>query len=175
MKVLQVHEKLGSWCKVIIFLSCIWLVACSNAKPIDIYKPIDVTRSGQSVKINFEIIKTGNYQFSLLFDKGNDYEEIIRRIELFGNADKEGIITPVLLHIVKDGAVFFDEKISAGGRGWGQYLDYGGRRINIAVRNIKILELPPGSYSAVITTLGNIPDFNEIESFVEFAYFSPKI
>ncbi|WP_338011045.1 DUF5625 family protein [Photorhabdus temperata] len=70
---------------------------------------------------------------------------------------------------------FFDKKINAGGRGWGQSLDYEGRRINMAVRNIKILELPPGRYSAVITTLEDVPAFDDIESFVEFAYYNPKI
>ncbi|WP_244590795.1 DUF5625 family protein, partial [Xenorhabdus hominickii] len=34
---------------------------------------------------------------------------------------------------------------------------------------------PPGRYSAVITTLENVPDFNGIESFVEVNYFNPKI
>ncbi len=45
----------------------------------------------------------------------------------------------------------------------------------MAVRNIKILELPPGRYSAVITTLEDVPAFDDIESFVEFAYYNPKI
>uniref|UniRef100_UPI001BD29DE4 DUF5625 family protein n=1 Tax=Photorhabdus heterorhabditis TaxID=880156 RepID=UPI001BD29DE4 len=119
--------------------------------------------------------KKGNYQFALLFDKGDDYEEMKRRLELFGNVDKGGVITPVSLHLVKDSKIFFDKKINAGGRGWGRSFDYEGRRVNIAVRNIKILELPPGRYSAVITTLEDVPAFSGIESFVEFAYYNPKI
>ncbi|RAW91205.1 DUF5625 family protein [Photorhabdus laumondii] len=173
MKVLQVHERFKNWRNIIIFMSCALLMACS--KPIDIYKPIDVSKSGQSVKIDFEISKKGNYQFALLFDKGDDYEEMKKRLELFGNVDKDGVIIPVSLHLVKDSKIFFDKKINAGGRGWGQSLDYEGRRINMAVRNIKILELPPGRYSAVITILEDVPVFNDIESFVEFAYFNPKI
>nr|WP_317987465.1 DUF5625 family protein [Photorhabdus antumapuensis] len=43
------------------------------------------------------------------------------------------------------------------------------------MRNIKILELPPGRYSAVITTLEDVPAFNGIESFFELAYFNSKI
>ncbi|EQB99685.1 hypothetical protein B738_15526 [Photorhabdus temperata subsp. temperata M1021] len=113
MKILRVQERFKNWRNMIIFMSCTLLMACS--KPIDIYKPIDVSHSGQSVKIDFEISKKGNYQFALLFDKGDDYEEMKRRLELFGDIDKDGIITPVSLQIVKDGKVFFDEKINAGG------------------------------------------------------------
>ncbi|MCT8345101.1 MULTISPECIES: DUF5625 family protein [Photorhabdus] len=173
MKILQVYERFKNWLNIIIFMSCTLLMACS--KHIDIYRPIDVSKSGQSVKIDFEISKAGNYQFALLFDKGDDYEEMKRRLELFGNVDKDGVITPVSLRLVKDSKIFFDKKINAGGRGWGQSFDYEGRRINMAVRNIKILELPPGRYSAVITTLEDIPVFNGIESFVEFNHYDPKI
>ncbi|OTA19780.1 hypothetical protein Xbed_02090 [Xenorhabdus beddingii] len=180
MKGLRIHERFRHWRKIIVFLSCALLVACS--KPIHIYKPIDITKSGQSVKFDFEISKTGNYQFTLLFDqsKGDDYDEMLRRLRLFGDKffgsiDDDGVITSVLLHVVKDGEIFFDKKINAGGYGWIQRIDYEGRSINMVVRNIKILELSPGRYSAVITTLENVPDFNGIESFAEVNYFNPKI
>ncbi|WP_118986538.1 DUF5625 family protein [Photorhabdus sp. CRCIA-P01] len=172
MKVLQVHERLKNWRNIIIFMSCTLLMACS--KFIDIYRPIDVSKSGQSVKIDFEISKVGDYQFALLFDKGDD-DEMKRRLELFGYIDKDGVITPVSLHLVRNGEVFFDEKINAGGRSWGRSFDFEGRRITTAVREIKTLSLPPGRYSAVITTLEDVPAFNGIESFVELTYFKPKI
>ncbi|WP_315903398.1 MULTISPECIES: DUF5625 family protein [Photorhabdus] len=72
-------------------------------------------------------------------------------------------------------ASFFDGKINAVGTGWGSTVYDKARSINTAVRNIKILELPPGSYSAVITTLEDVPAFHGIESFVEFTYYNPKI
>ncbi|TNH41532.1 DUF5625 family protein [Photorhabdus luminescens] len=168
MKVLRIHERLKNWRNIIVFMSCTLLMACS--KSIDIYKPIDVSKSGQSVKIDFEISKVGDYQFALLFDKGDD-DEMKRRLELFGYIDKDGVITPVSLHLVRNGEVFFDEKISAGGRSF----DFEGRSITTAVREIKTLSLPPGRYSAVITTLEDVPAFNGIESFLELAYFNPKI
>ncbi|NRN30827.1 DUF5625 family protein [Photorhabdus heterorhabditis] len=172
MKILQVYERFKNWRNIIIFMSCTLLMACS--KPIDIYKPIDVSKSGQSVKIDFEISKVGDYQFALLFDKGDD-DEMKRRLELFGYIDKDGVITPVSLHLVRNGEVFLDEKINAGGRSWGRSFDYEGRRITTAVREIKTLSLPPGRYSAVITTLEDVPAFNGIESFVELTYYDPKI
>uniref|UniRef100_UPI0030DCE6F5 DUF5625 family protein n=1 Tax=Photorhabdus sp. CRCIA-P01 TaxID=2019570 RepID=UPI0030DCE6F5 len=61
--------------------------------------------------------------------------------------------------------------MNAGGRSF----DYEGRSITTAVREIKTFSLPPGRYSAVITTLEDVPDFNSIESFVELTYFNPKI
>ncbi|MEK9498393.1 DUF5625 family protein [Photorhabdus sp. P32] len=52
---------------------------------------------------------------------------------------------------------------------------YKERNITAAVREIKTLSLPSGRYSAVITTLEDVPAFNGIESFVELTYFNPKI
>ncbi|WP_413679239.1 DUF5625 family protein [Photorhabdus laumondii] len=40
---------------------------------------------------------------------------------------------------------------------------------------MKTFSLPPGRYSAVITTLEDVPVFNSIESFVEFNHYDPKI
>ncbi|MER2472780.1 DUF5625 family protein [Photorhabdus laumondii] len=173
MKILQVHERFKNWRNIIIFMSCALLMACS--KFIDIYRPIDVSKSGQSVKIDFEISKEGNYQFVLLFATTDDYDEMARRFELFGRVYKNGVITPVSLHIVKDGKIFFDKKINAAGSEGGRAVNYEERRINTAVREIKTFSLPPGRYSAVITTLEDVPVFNGIESFVEFNHYDPKI
>ncbi|MCA6221568.1 DUF5625 family protein [Photorhabdus antumapuensis] len=173
MKVLQVYEKFKKWHKTIIFLSCAWLVACSE--PINIYRPIDVTQSDQSVKIDFEIRKIGDYQFALMFATGRGHDEMDRRFKLFGDINHDGVAIPVLLRLVKDGEVFFDEKINSGECCWGRTVYYKARRINTAVRNVKILELPPGRYSAVITTLEDVPAFNGIQSFVQLIYFNPKI
>ncbi|ETS29310.1 hypothetical protein BB987_15330 [Photorhabdus temperata] len=173
MKVLQAHERFKNWRNIIIFMSCTLLMACS--KYIDIYKPIDVSKSGQSVKFDFEISKEGNYQFALLFDTGDDYDEMKRRFKLFGSIYESGVKSPVSLRLVRNGQIFFDEKINAGGYGWGRAFYYGEKFINTAAREIKTLELPPGGYSAVITTLEDVPAFNGIESFVEFTYYDPKI
>ncbi|EYU14047.1 DUF5625 family protein [Photorhabdus aegyptia] len=173
MKILQVHERFKNWRNIIIFLSCILLVACSE--PINIYRPIDVSHSDQSVKIDFEISKKGDYQFALLFATGRGFGEMQRRDKLFGSIDKGGVAIPVSLRVIKDGKVFFDEEINAVGYGWGRTVYYKERSINTAVRDIEILELPPGRYSAVITTLEDVPAFNDIESFVELTYFKPKI
>ncbi|OCA52701.1 DUF5625 family protein [Photorhabdus namnaonensis] len=176
MKVLRIHEKFKNWRNIIIFMSCIWLVACSNY--IDaIRKPIDVSHSGQSVEINFELSKrkAGNYQFALLFATGGDYNEIDRRSKIFGSVDKDGIAIPVSLRLVKDGQVFFDKEINSVGSEGTQSFYYKERGITTAVREIKTLSLPSGRYSAVITTLEDVPAFNGIQSFVQLTYFNPKI
>ncbi|MDB6372022.1 MULTISPECIES: DUF5625 family protein [Photorhabdus] len=175
MKVLRIHERFKNWRNMIIFMSCTLLMACS--KYIDIYRPIDVSKSGQSVKIDFEISKrkAGDYQFALLFANGNGFVEMERRDKLFGNIDKDGIAIPVSLRLVKDGKVFFDKEINTVGSEGIQSFYYNERRINTTVRDIKTLVLPPGRYSAVITTLEDVPAFNGIESFVEFSYYNPKI
>ncbi|MEK9498401.1 DUF5625 family protein [Photorhabdus sp. P32] len=173
MKVLQVNERFKNWRNIIVFMSCTLLMACS--KHIDIYRPIDVSKSGQSVKIDFELSKEGNYQFALLFETGEGYDEMERRFKFFGRADKDGVIIPVSLQIVRDGKIFFDKKINARGYDGGQAFYYEEKYVNTAVREIKTFLLPPGRYSAVITTLGDVPAFNGIESFVGFTYYDPKI
>ncbi|MCW7547830.1 DUF5625 family protein [Photorhabdus sp. APURE] len=176
MKVLQVHERLKNWRNIIIFIICTLLMACS--KYIDtIYKPIDVSHSGQSVEINFELSKrkAGNYQFALLFANGDGFVEMQRRDKLFGNIDKDGVAIPVSLRLVKDGQVFFDKEINTMGSEGTQSFYYKERNITAAVREIKTLSLSSGRYSAVITTLEDVPAFNGIESFVELTYFNPKI
>ncbi|TNH41531.1 DUF5625 family protein [Photorhabdus luminescens] len=176
MKMLQVYERFKNWRNIIVFMSCTLLMACS--KHIEtIRKPIDVSHSGQSVEINFELSKSeaGDYQFALLFDKGNDYQEILRRLELFGSIDKGGVITPVSFRLIKDGKVFFDEEINTGGREGTQSFYYKERSITAAVREIKTLSLPSGRYSAVITTLEDVTAFNGIQSFIQLIYFNPKI
>ncbi|MDB6369878.1 DUF5625 family protein [Photorhabdus bodei] len=173
MKLLRMYERFKNWRNIIVFMSFTLLMSCS--KFIDIYKPIDVSKSGQSVKIDFEISKEGNYQFVLLFETGEGHDEMARRFKLFGRADKDGVIIPVSLYIVKDGKIFFDKKINASGSEGGRVFNYEERSINTAVREIKTFSLPPGRYSAVITTLEDVPAFNGIESFVEFNHYDPKI
>ncbi|OCA52715.1 DUF5625 family protein [Photorhabdus namnaonensis] len=169
MKVLRVHERFKNWQNIIIFMSCALLIACS--KPIDIYKPIDVSKSGQSVKIDFEISKVRDYQFALLFAAGDGHDEMERRFKLFGDIGKDGVVIPVLLRLVKDGQVLFDGEIKTLGTGWEHTIHYKKRKINTAVRDIEIFKLPLGRYSAVITTLEDVPAFHGIESFVQLTHF----
>ncbi|MBS9439932.1 hypothetical protein EAE91_23125 [Photorhabdus noenieputensis] len=173
MKVLHIHERFKNWRNIIVFMSLTLLMSCS--RHMDIYRPIDVSKSGQSVKIDFELSKEGNYQFTLLFETGEGYDEMERRFKFFGRADKDGVIIPVSLHIVKDGEIFFDKKINARGYDGGQAFYYEEKYVNTAVREIKTFLLPPGRYSAVITTLEDVPEFNGINSFVGFTYYDPKI
>ncbi|WGM05439.1 DUF5625 family protein [Arsenophonus nasoniae] len=161
------------WRTVMLLFSSVWLVACTEH--ISIYRPLDITRAGQSVAVEFEIKKEGGYLFALLFDKGGDYEEVLRRLELFRGVNDTGVIIPISLRIVKDGQVFFDEIINTKGTDGGQAFYYQKRRLNTAVRKMKILSLLPGHYSVVITTLEDVALFNGIESFAHVSYFDPKI
>lgn len=143
-------------------------------EPLDIYQPIDVTHAGQSVRIDFEITKIGNYQFALLFDRG-DYKEADRRLNIIGAHQNKGVIIPVSLYLVKDGKVVFTENINSEGSGGHSYIAYEGRKIDIADRTITILELLPGKYSAVITILEDVPAFSGIETFLQITHFKPGI
>ncbi|MBD2797848.1 hypothetical protein ID856_15075 [Xenorhabdus sp. 18] len=163
MKVLQVHQRFRNWCRIIVFLSCALLVACS--KPMDIYKSIDISKSGQSVKIDFEISKIREYRISLLFATGDSQEERERRSELF-RADIDGVVIPITFRLVKDGKVLFDEEINTVGATLIHTVHHKEKKIETAVRIIDIFQFTPGHYSMVITTQKDVPAFNGIESFV---------
>ncbi|WGO83218.1 DUF5625 family protein [Arsenophonus apicola] len=156
-----------------LLFSSVWLVACNEY--IDIYRPIDIARAGQSVMVEFEIKKQGGYLFALLFETGEGHDELERRFKLFGSINKVGVVIPISLRIVKDDQIFFDETINTKGTDGGQAFDYQERRLNTAVRDIKSFSLSPGRYSVVITTLEDVALFNGIESFVNVAYYEPKI
>ncbi|WP_315903397.1 DUF5625 family protein [Photorhabdus kleinii] len=104
MKVLRIYERFKNWRNIIIFLSGAWLLA--SYIYIDIYKPIDITKLGQSVKIDFEISKIGDYQFALLFATGRGHGEMERRFKLFGDLNHDGAAIPVSLRLVKNGEFF---------------------------------------------------------------------
>jgi hypothetical protein len=61
---------------------CVLLAACSV--PISIVKPLDVSRANQFVSVQFEINKTGDYRFALLFAKKDVLVEIYEQIEIWG-------------------------------------------------------------------------------------------
>ncbi|EYU14050.1 DUF5625 family protein [Photorhabdus aegyptia] len=108
MKVLRIYERFKNWRNIIVFMSCTLLMACS--KHIEtIRKPIDVSHSGRTVEINFELSKrqAGDYQFALLFATTDDYDEMKRRFKLFGNIDHDGVAIPISFRLVKDGNIFF--------------------------------------------------------------------
>ncbi|MCW2479671.1 DUF5625 family protein [Candidatus Symbiopectobacterium sp. NZEC135] len=156
-----------------ILLASFWLVACTD--PLHLYQPLDVTRAGQTARFDFNIPKKGDYRFALLFDTESAPSEINRRFDLFGGYKEKGVVIPVSLLIVKDGNVFFDEKIESTGTEWGQSIEYDGRRINTTVRNLSILTLPPGNYQATVSILSDTPEFKNILSFFDVDFFNPKI
>ncbi|MCW2486451.1 hypothetical protein J5069_11140 [Candidatus Symbiopectobacterium sp. NZEC127] len=156
-----------------ILLACFWLVACTE--PLHLYQPIDVTRAGQTARFDFKIHTKGDYRFALLFDTGSDFNERRRRFNIFGEQDERGVALTVSLVIVKDGHVFFDEKIKSIGTEWTQHIRYEGKEINTAVRNLNILTLPPGNYQATVSPLSDTPEFNGILSFFDVDFFNPKI
>ncbi|WP_139815868.1 DUF5625 family protein [Serratia proteamaculans] len=142
---------------------------------LSIYQPIDISQAGQSVKINFDVYKEERYQFALMFDKKlEDHDEMDRRLELYGNIDNKGIVIPVSLRLLKDGKVFYKKEINTKGSSGSSYVHIEERLVYSVERVIRMLELPPGQYSVVISTLGDTPEFIGIDSFVHVTYFNKK-
>lgn len=153
-----------------------WLVggffcAAFCPEPAPVYKPVDLSQAGQSVKYDFELKDVGGVQFYLMFTIGNDFDETRRRSRLFGEGNEDGIVIPLSIYLVKDGRGYYFKKIITRGTGSYRTAYYGGEKFSTAVRNVEALDLPPGRYTAVITTNDNIPNFNGIDSFVELDLF----
>ncbi|WP_455916729.1 DUF5625 family protein [Pantoea agglomerans] len=149
-----------------------WLVggffcAAFCPEPAAVQKPIDLSQAGQSVKYDFVLKEVGGVQFYLMFSFGKDSEERRKRSSLFGSIKDDGIVIPLSIYLVKDGREYYFKKIITRGTGSTRTAYYGGKEFNTRVRNVEALDLPPGHYTAVITTLENIPDFQLIEIFME--------
>ncbi|WP_224770991.1 DUF5625 family protein [Pseudomonas sp. FEN] len=136
-------------------------------------KPIDISAPGQKVSTQFKVQKSGGYEFALLFVWGGSMSERDRQRELWYGRDSTPV--PILLRIVKDGEVFFDEVVVTAGVQGGQSFDYAGQTKSVAIRVIKGFELMPGSYSVEVGTVEAIGVLKGIESFVSFAYSNQKI
>lgn len=142
---------------------------------LNVFQPIDISQAGQSVKIDFDVNKEGRYQFALMFDKkAGDYEEIDRRLELFGWGNNKGVVIPVSFRLIKDGKVFYNRRINTAGASGNLYIQLEDKYIDSQMRNIIVLELPPGRYSAVMSVLDNVPEFIGIDSFFRVTYFNKK-
>jgi len=141
------------------------------AEPLHLFQPIDIAHAGQSISINFEVKDPGKYISCLLFDKGNNLNEIDRRLELIGGSNKKGIAVPVYLRLVKDGRVYFEKKVDTAGSGGAKYINYKGDKVRVAERCVEAIELPAGSYTISFTALADNPLLNGIHAFVEMSYF----
>ncbi|MBO1501782.1 hypothetical protein JKX24_22840 [Serratia proteamaculans] len=161
--------------RLLILLCCIGLVACNE--PVVQYKRIYVSQIGQSVEFQFDVKKTGDYQFALLFSASEEKENSEERklqINLFGDEQNEGEKIPISLRLVKDGKLFSEEVIDSSGT-IGRDKFYRGYETNtVLVRNIKIIDLPPGHYSATIGVISDTPDFDYVSTFAMMLDVSPK-
>lgn len=145
------------------------------AEHLSVYRSIDISQAGQSVKIDFDVNKEERYQFALMFDKSaGNHEEMDRRLELYGNVNKKGVVIPVSFRLLKNGRVFYDREINTAWSHASSFVHIEGRSIYSVERAIRLLELPPGHYSVVITTLDDTPEFDGIDSFVHVTYFNKK-
>lgn len=162
--------------RLFVLIFCLGLTACKEPPPLDIVKPlIDISHAERSIELDFKIDKPGNYQFALLFAHEGDHEELARQSNILGDHSNKGVVIPISLQLVKNGKIVFEENINTRGHGWIRSITYGEKSVNVVVRNIIMLELPPGQYSAVTTILQGAPDFSGIETFFQFAHYDPKV
>ncbi|WP_414148666.1 DUF5625 family protein [Erwinia sp. BNK-24-b] len=158
-----------------VFITFLWSVF--RARPVNIIEPIIQARAGRSAQLDFEINKSGPYQFSLLFSKGynsKDEVELRKKLTLFGSINSAGKMIPVSLRLIKDGKMVFDEKIETVGTVREHSFYRNESNIRAMVRNIKIAYLPPGRYSLKITLLKDMADFDRIPIYAHAIYFTPE-
>lgn len=159
--------------KALLIFICILLTACTEK--LWIIKSLNVALPNQTAMANFVVEERGGYRFALAFVWGSDISEREKQRELWGGGDKEGVPIPIHLRLVKDGEVFFDEIIVTRGANTCQSFHYKGELKATAMRDIKHFGLSPGNYFAEIKTLESREEFKNIETYIEFSYYNPKI
>ncbi|WP_146230393.1 DUF5625 family protein [Pseudomonas soli] len=165
----HIHTRLQTWLLIMTFFC---LTACSE--PLVIREPLDVSKANQTATAQFTVKKTGDYLFALMFVTGSTFDELEQQFAIFGDANEEGVPIDMHVRVLRDGVAILDQDVRAVGTYWGQAFIRDERRLNTAVRLIRILELSPGNYTVEARTLRDVDSFRHIESYIEFSYYKPK-
>ncbi|MDH1630276.1 DUF5625 family protein [Pseudomonas mosselii] len=163
------HFLLQKWLLITVFFC---LSACSE--PVVIRQPLDVSKASQIATAQFTVKNTGNYLFALMFVTGSTFDVREQQFAIFGDTNEEGVPIDMHLRVLRDGVAVLDQDVRTVGTYWGQVFIRDERRLNTAVRLIRILELSPGTYTIEARTLSDVDSFKGIESYVEFSYYNPK-
>ncbi|MFS7241611.1 DUF5625 family protein [Serratia proteamaculans] len=161
--------------RLLILLCSIGLVACNE--PVVQYKRIYVSQIGQSVEFQFDVKKTGDYQFALLFSASEEKENSEERklqINLFGDEQNEGEKIPISLRLVKDGKLFSEEVIDSSGTIGRAKFYRDDVHDSTLVREIKTMTLLPGHYSVVLSIINDNPNIDYVRSFARMIWVSPE-
>ncbi|MFT0865541.1 DUF5625 family protein [Pseudomonas sp. CAM1A] len=148
------------------------LSACSE--PVVIRQPLDVSKANQTATAQFTVKNTGTYRFALMFVTGSTFDVLEQQFAIFGDIHEEGVPIDMRLRVLRDGVSILDQDVRTVGTYWGEVFIRDERRLNTAVRLIRILELSPGSYTIEARTTSDVESFRGIESYVEFSYYNPK-
>ncbi|NUT80129.1 DUF5625 family protein [Pseudomonas brassicacearum] len=161
--------------KILVVSVCVFFAGCSNK--VLIVKPIDVSRAGQIANAQFTVDQAGGYRVALLFVWSKNISEREAQGKLWGGGlyREVGVPIPIGLRVLRNGKLFFEERIMTEGVNSGQAFEYEGDHKSAQVRDIKYLTLAPGEYSFEIVTLNEIEALKGTESYVEFSYYDPKI
>jgi hypothetical protein len=175
MKGIRIKMKLMDYRRLLILLCCIGLVACNV--PVVQYKRIYASQIGQSVEFEFDVKKTGDYQFALLFSASEEKENSEERklqIRLFGDEQNEGEKIPISLRLVKDGKLFSEEKIDSSGTIGRAKFYRDDVHDSTLVREIKTMTLLSGHYSVVLSIINDNPNIDYVRSFARMTWVSPE-
>lgn len=167
----------GGYKCLLLFIIITFTWSVFRTKPVNLVEPITQVRAGRSAQLDFTVNKAGSYQFSLLLKKGyfkQGDKEQAERYKLFGDINNKGEVIPVLLRLFKDGKLFSEEKIETMGTVREHAFYRKEYNLHTMVRNIKVAELSNGHYSAEITLLKDLPDFDGIPIYTNVIYHTPE-
>ncbi|TDV69944.1 DUF5625 family protein [Pseudomonas sp. LP_7_YM] len=153
------------------------LAGCTDY--ISIVKPIEISKPGQKVSINFSVNQFGGYRLAIFFvhSLGRDatLADWDARRMLFGSTSEPGVVVPVHVKVFRDGELFYEGTVLSEGTEWGESFQVGETRKRALVRSVNHFGLEPGEYYLELTTLSDVQELVSIETYIEFGTFDPKI
>lgn len=150
----------------------ITLTSCSS--PVEIIKPLDVSKKDQRATLELRIRDKGGYRVELYYALRGSEEELRVR-DVWGRRHAElGVGIPIQLKVIKDGMNIFDKVVTSVGLEGFQVTRYCGVIKNTGIRLIKHFTFTPGHYRFEINTLVELMEFQSEEVYVGLVSYNRK-
>lgn len=156
----------------VLYVLQIALTSCSS--PVEIIKPLDVSKKNQRATLELKIRDKGGYRVELYYALRGSEEEL-RVSDVWGRRHAElSISVPIQLKVIKDGIVIFDRVVTSVGLEGFQVTRVCGVIKNTGVRLIKHFTFAPGYYKFEINTLVDLGEFQGEEVYVGLVSYDRK-
>lgn len=161
--------------KFLAIVGAVFMQGCDSEK---FYFPIDLSEEGKTYKGSFNIGKSGDYYFGLVFPHDFEFysdEEREFFETLVGEVGKEGVSSSVYLNVKRGDEIIYSGDGERSGADGVIGVDVGGGERTATLRDLKLLRLESGKYDVVFRNNRALEDFKNIKSYIIVFFYEPKI